>query len=252
MPGAALAADDLPRSLTLQGASNVRDLGGWKTTDGRRVRFGLVYRAAALSALTEADAEALAATGLRTVCDLRGLVERERGPSRLHGVNTHALSIEPSLGASLRDIAARREATNEDVMVLMRAAYIAYAMDWSHRYRAMFDLLLADELPLLFHCTAGKDRTGFGAALLLTALGVSEADVEADYIATNRLWRGDSELSSVLPENVARVLLRVHPELLHAAFGAVRDTHGTVDAYLEQRIGLGAARREALRARLLE
>ncbi len=138
-------------------------------------------------------------------------------------------------------------------MEVMRGAYVAYAMDWSHRYRAMFDLLLQPEsVPLLFHCTAGKDRTGFGAALLLTALGVSEADVHADYIATNRLWRGDSELSRMLPENIARVLLKVHPELLDAAFGAVRAAHGTIEAYLDERIGLDPARLSALRDRLLE
>ena len=245
--------ETLPRSLLLEGASNVRDLGGWAGADRRRVRFGLVYRAAALSALTEADAQALAATGLRTVCDLRGTVEQARGPSRMPGVSTHALGIEPSLGASLRDLAARREATDADVMGLMRAAYVAYAMDWSHQYRALFALLLdGDALPLLFHCTACKDRTGFGAALLLTALGVSADDVQADYLATNRLWRGDSELSALLPDNVAKVLLRVHPELLDAAFDAVRAEHGSIDAYLEARIGLTAARIAALRARLLD
>ena len=243
----------MPRSVTLQGASNVRDLGGYAGADGRTVRFGMVYRAAALSGLTAGDAALLRGTGLRTVCDLRGTVERERGPSLLPGVDTHALGIEPSLGASLRDLAARHAATDEEVMGLMRRAYVAYAMDWSHQYRALFALLLDGvSLPLLFHCTAGKDRTGFGAALLLTALGVSAADVHADYIATNRLWRGDSELSSVLPESVARVLLKVHPELLDAAFGAVRAEFGSTEGYLEARIGLDAGRREALRGRLLE
>ncbi len=244
---------DLPRSLLLEGASNVRDLGGWTGADGRRVRFGLVYRAAALSSLTDADAAALTATGLRSVCDLRGTVEQARGPSRMPGVTTHALGIEPSLGASLRDLAARRAATDADVMTLMRSAYVAYVMDWSHRYRALFALLLdGDALPLLFHCTAGKDRTGVGAALLLTALGVSADDVMADYIATNRLWRGDSELTKVLPENVARVLLKVHPELLDAAFDAIRAAHGTVEGYFEARLGLGPVEVAALRDRLLE
>ncbi|MCW3475583.1 tyrosine-protein phosphatase [Limobrevibacterium gyesilva] len=244
---------DLPRALPLQGASNVRDLGGWPAAGGRRVRFGRVFRAAALSGLTQADAAVLAATGLGTVCDLRGEKERQKAPSRLPGVTTHALSIEPSLGASLRDIAARRTATGADVMMLMRRAYTAYALEWAHRYQAMFALLLAEDAPpLLFHCSAGKDRTGFGAALLLTALGVEADAVREDYLATNRLWRGDAELAAALPPAVADVLLRVHPELLDAAFGAIRESHGTLEAYLEQRIGVDAGRRAALQARLLE
>ncbi|MBU6498192.1 MAG: tyrosine-protein phosphatase, partial [Rhodospirillales bacterium] len=186
------------------------------------------------------------------VCDLRGEAERASAPSRLPDVAVHALSIDPSLGASLRDIAATRETTGEDVAVLMRRAYVAYALDWSHRYQAMFDLLLGGGTPLLFHCTAGKDRTGFGAALILTALGVERSAIEADYLATNTLWRGDSRIAAKLPPAVAAVLMRVQPDFLAAAFAAIDAAHGGLEAYLEQRIGLDAGRRRALRAQLLE
>jgi protein-tyrosine phosphatase len=243
---------DLPRVLALQGASNVRDLGGWPTADGRRVRFGRVFRSASLAALTEADAAALANAGIRTVCDLRGEAEQQRAPSRLAGVTTHALSIEPSLHPSLSALLATGTVTGEVMMGLMRGAYTAYAMDWSHRYRALFALLLDEDAPpLLFHCTAGKDRTGFGAALILAALGVDEEAVLEDYLATNRLWRADPEVAASLPEAVADVLLRVHPELITAAFDAVRDAHGTIETYLEERIGLTPERRESLRERYL-
>jgi protein-tyrosine phosphatase len=245
--------DDLPRVLELQGASNVRDIGGWPTADGRRVRFGRVFRAAALSKLTEADAAVLGETGVGIVCDLRGEAERASAPSRLAGVTTHALSIEPSLGASLRDIAARREATGEDVMVLMRGAYTAYALDWSHRYRAMFELLLEPQAPpLLFHCTAGKDRTGFGAALILMALGVEREAVQADYLATNRLWRGDATLKAMLPPQVAEVLMRVQPDFLDTAFAAVDAKFDSFDAYLREALGVDAGARARLQHLLLD
>ena len=244
---------DLPRVLALEGASNVRDLGGWPTADGRRVRFGKVFRSASLAALTDDDVAALGEAGVRTVCDLRGEVERRRAPSRLAGVATHALCIEPSLRPSLSDLLATETVTGPDVMALMRGAYTAYALEWSHRYRALFDLLLEENAPpLLFHCTAGKDRTGFGAALILAALGVGEEAVLEDYLATNRLWRADPEISSSLPEAVAEVLLRVHPELITAAFDAARGAHATIEVYLEERIGLDAERRELLQERLLE
>ncbi len=244
---------DLPLSIALQGASNLRDLGGWPAADGARVRFGQVFRSASLGRLTAADAETLAATGLRTVVDLRGEPERrhDRSPV-LPGVAVHALPIDPSLGTSLRDIAAARDATGEDALELMRRAYAAYALDWAHRYAAMFDLLLQEtRRPLLFHCTAGKDRTGFGAALLLAALGVEPEAIRADYMATNRLWQADPEITAALPPAVAGVLLRVHAELLDATFAAIRTAHGSLDSYLTQRIGLDAARRDRLRGALL-
>ena len=244
---------DLPISIPLQGASNLRDLGGWPAASGARVRFGQVFRSAALGRLTEADAGTLTATGLRTVVDLRG--EPERRPDlapALPGVEVHALPIDPSLGTSLRDIAAARDATGADAMVLMRRAYAAYALDWPHRYAAMFDLLLQEERrPLLFHCTAGKDRTGFGAALLLAALGVGHEAIRADYLATNHLWQADPAITAALPPAVAEVLLRVHAELLDVAFDAIRGAHGSLDAYLATCIGLDEARRDCLRNALL-
>jgi protein-tyrosine phosphatase len=248
-------ADDLPPAVILQGASNLRDLGGWPTGDGRRVRFGRIYRSAALNALTPGDLHTLEALHLRHICDLRGDGEREKFPSRVPpGATVHALGIAPTIGASLRDLVANHAATAEDVMQVMQQAYSAYASDWHHRYRAMFDLLLRDEDDgaLLFHCTAGKDRTGFGAALVLGALGVPEAAIRVDYLATNRLWAGDSALAASLPPVVAATLLRVFPEFLAAAFAAVQRSHGGMDAYLADRIGLTPQRRERLRARYTE
>lgn len=249
-----LLADDLPRVVPLERGSNLRDLGGWRTGDGGRVRFGQVYRSAALHGLTDADLATLAGLGVRHICDFRGEGERARWPSRVpEGAVVHALGIAPTIGASLRDLVANQAATAADVMEVMQLAYGAYALDWHHQYRAMFDLLLDEApAPLMFHCTAGKDRTGFGAALILAALGVPEEAIRADYMATNRIWRGDPELAASLPPGVGATLLSVHPEFLDAAFEAVRGAHGSMDAYLGERIGLDSARRARLRARLVE
>ncbi|HEY5300051.1 MAG TPA: tyrosine-protein phosphatase [Acetobacteraceae bacterium] len=246
----------LPRALALQGASNVRDLGGWPREDGGRVRFGHVFRSAALTGLTARDAAALAATGLRTVCDLRGRLEAAEAPSALGGVAgaiMHALPIEPSVGASLRDLVATRTASGENVMAVMRQAYVAYALEWPHRYRAIFALLAdEDSAPLLLHCSAGKDRTGFGAALILTALGVPYEAVRQDYLASNLLWRGDAGIAGDLPASVAETLLRVHPELLDAAFAAIAGAYGGFARYASVTLEMDAARLARLRARLVE
>ncbi len=241
-------------SIPLQAASNLRDLGGWPTRDGRHVRTGLVFRAPALSRLSAEDAAAVAALGLRTVCDLRGVSEAAHNPVNLPGATRLALPIEPSVGAGLRDILRTGQdsghATPQDMLDLLRDAYRAYALQSFPQYRALFAALLApDGTPLLLHCSAGKDRTGFGSALLLSALGVAWPDVMEDYLATNALWRREIAGNFDLPPAVADILFSAHAELLTAAFEAVDAEYGSLDAYLARAIGLDDTARAALRGR---
>lgn len=245
---------DLPHSIALEGVSNLRDLGGWPTRDGGRVRRGQVFRSAALHALTPGDIAALRGLGVKHVVDFRGDSERARWPTRLtDGVTVHALTITPITGTALRDVMQDPHSTSAEVVQVMQQAYGAYVTDWHHRYRAVFDLLLDEApAPLLFHCTAGKDRTGVAAMLILAALGVDDAVIERDYLATNHLWRRDAEVVAGLPPQVADTLLTVQPAFLAAAYQAIEAGHGSLDAYLRERIGLDDARRAALRARLVE
>jgi protein-tyrosine phosphatase len=248
---------DLPRAIPLENASNLRDLGGWPTHDGRRVRFGLVYRAPALIGLSPTDMRSIAALGLRTTCDFRGVKESAANPVVLDGAAVQLLPIEPSVGAGLRDILRTGQASGhvspEDMLELLREAYVAYALTSFPRYRQVFALLAADEnLPLLMHCSAGKDRTGFGAALLLTALGVDWPHVLQDYLATNTHWKREIAGFFDLPAPVKNALLSVHEPLLVAAFDAAREKFGGMDAYLAEAIGLDATARTRLADRLLE
>ena len=248
------ARDSLPRAVPLEGASNLRDLGGWPAAGGRRVRPGLVYRSATLARLTEADQRQVQALGLRTVCDFRGARESAAAPSRLPpGAGRVALPIEPSVGASLRDLLAREAATGEDVVLLLGRAYRAYGTEWLPAYRRLFDLLLEPgRTPLLFHCSAGKDRTGFGAALLLLALGAPLEAVIADYTATDRLWRRDYALPAGTPKPISDALYGTHPHLLEEAIEAAIRPYGTQEDLLEYGLGLTPARLASLRDLLLE
>lgn len=245
--------DTFPRVIALEGASNVRDLGGYRTESGQKLRFGRVFRGAALGGLTDTDKNTLRALGIAAVCDLRGTAESAAAPSHLPGAEIHSFPIEPSVGASLRDLVAKSQATGEAVMDVMRRAYVAYALDWSHRYRSLFEVILANEgRPVLFHCSAGKDRTGFGAALLLTALGVPRETVFSDYLASNHHWRGDAALAAGLPPDTAGALLRVHRDLLEAALAAAESQEARFDGYAERQLGLNPARLDRLRTLLLE
>ena len=248
------ATEHLPRAVPLEGASNLRDLGGWPVLDGRQVRFGLVYRSATLANLTEQDVALVASLGLRTVCDLRGVQEAAQRPSRLPaGAERLALPIEPTVGASLADLMRREMSTGEDVVGLLRQAYLDYVTTTLHRYRQLFDLLLQPERPpLLFHCSAGKDRTGLGAALILLALGASRQTIMADYVATDRLWRRDFPMPPGAPKPLAEALLSTHPTLLEAALAAAAEPFGGTAVLLDRGLGLDAERLARLRELLLE
>ena len=241
-----------PFTIPLDGASNLRDLGGYRTADGRVVRRGLVFRSAALAAVTDADLDTIAALGLRTICDFRGVEESGRAPTRVRGVTIVPLPIEPTVGAGLRDILATQHATGEALYAVLQRAYAAYALSSSAQYGRMLGLVLEGGTPLLFHCSAGKDRTGFGAAVLLTALGVPWDTVVADFDATNRLWRRDTVHSSDLPPATRESLLQADPALLTAAFDAARHRFGSIDGYLEDALGFGPPQRARLRELLLE
>lgn len=245
---------NLPFCLPLDGASNVRDLGGWRVADGRRVRQGMVWRSAALHGLTEADLGRLAEAGIATVCDLRGEREAARAPSRLPpGAQAHPLPIEPFVGASLRDMLERGAATGEGAVELLRQAYLAYVSDHLPAYRSLFALLMQDaRRPLLFHCSAGKDRTGIGAALVLTVLGADRATVMADYVATDRLWRRDHPLPAGTPPAAAEAILSTHPALLEAALDAALARFGGVEGLAAEGLGLDRSALASFREALLD
>jgi protein-tyrosine phosphatase len=253
------------RRLPLEGAANFRDLGGWSTRDGRRVAWGLLFRSGDLSALEDADLAYLRGMGLRLVCDLRSEGERADAPDRLPdpAPEVAALPIEDAqLGAlAIRERLLRGAVSQAEAERLLVEGNVAFATRFRARYAALFDRLLADgALPALVHCTAGKDRAGFGAALVLLALGVPEEQVMDDYLATN-LYTAETTRDRLRVIQVvslfrtspaeARPLLEARRGYLEAGLSAVREGWGDVDGYLERGLGLTPERREQLRAKLL-
>ena len=121
------------------------------------------------------------------------------------------------------------------------------------RFRALFAHLLEDHAPLVIHCTAGKDRTGFACALILHALGVPDEVISEDYLLTNRFYRRDPAASSDLPDDVRQVLGSVQTRLSSPpAFEAIDADYGDLESYFRDGLGLGATERAALEARYLQ
>jgi protein-tyrosine phosphatase len=247
-------AQDL-RVRPLQGATNFRDLGGYLGEGGRPVRWGRIFRSDHLAGLTAADGAQLQALGLRRAIDFRGRQEAAEQGYRWPWLQQHHLSIEPSVAQRMEALRASGEPlTPEHMVELMAELYQRLVDEHAHRFAQLFEHLLAedDDSPLVFHCTAGKDRTGLAAAFILLALGVSREDVERDYLLTNQVYRHPPLVGARLPPEVLQVLWGVRLDFLHAAFETLDRHHGGFERYLAERIGLDDARRAALRARYLQ
>lgn len=235
-------------NMKIAGATNFRDLGNHRTERGETVTPGRLFRADHLGALSAQDVAQIRSLGVRRVLDLRGVNERAAAPCALPEVAVHSLAIEPTVVQQLSDlIAAGHRLTPGDVTAHMQDTYRGFVRHNTHRFAELFAHLLESAEPTVFHCTAGKDRTGFAAALILRSLGVPEADVMRDYLLTNeRLKPMEASRHGLAPE-VQMVLWRVQPEFLQAAFEAVEAGYGGMEAYLREGLRLGEAERERLR-----
>jgi len=257
---AAQIADSGRREIRVAGAANFRDLGGYATADGRHVKWGCVYRSADISKLTDADLDTLKARHIRYDVDLRGVQESAQAPDRINPGMDYTLCPAGSdsvNGAMFRRLASVSPAGGDS---LMRVFY-SNTDYLTPRYKPFFDKLAAVPAgeALLFHCTAGKDRTGIGAALVLYALGVPYATIRKDYEATNyyrareneRVMKGMVAQANV-SEPVARALLSANGDWLDVTFQAIREKYGSVDRYLSGQLGLDEERLRLLREKYLE
>lgn len=266
------AMDARPGDLVKTDAvPNLRDVGGYETSEGRRVRYGLLYRSTALAHASDSDLELLRQRAIRTVYDLRTPEERATSPDRLPaGVSEVALDVmadaraaaaaripeladEPKKASKMlegTDIDANFERTYRDFITMPSA---------TRAYHDLF-LSLADEeaAPALYHCATGKDRTGWATAAFLLVLGVPERDVMTDYLLSNDYLF--AEVDKVLagfaahgadPEQIRRVL-GVKTEYLDAALSELHASFGSIDAYFSDGLGLDAAVQEELRRLYLQ
>ena len=246
-------SDAPARHLNLSGASNFRDLGGYRTRDGRTVRWRQIFRSNHLAHLTAQDIVVVRGLGVRSAFDFRGVTERTEALCGMADVTVHSLPVEPTVVAALRAIAdSGRQLSQDDAVEVMQDSYRGYVQDNTPRYRALFAHLLEDRAPLVIHCTAGKDRTGFACALILHGLGVPDEVIADDYLLTNQFYKRDPSAGTELPDAVKQVLGTVRAAFLNAAFEAIDAGYGGLDGYFRDGLGLGPAERKALEGRYLQ
>src|SRR6185312_1311436 len=246
---------ELPHVVPLQGGSNFRDLGGYRTAQGRIVRRGAVFRSAHLGTLSDADRAAFAKLGMRTVVDLRGVNEAAETPHRIDGTGARIVGahIEPGIGEKIRLSIADGTATPFLMMQYLSDHYRDYPRRCAPGFRTLFSTLSdGQHRPLVFHCTAGKDRTGFASALLLTLLGVPWETVVEDYLRTNELWIGHVGRYPELDIDTRAAIIEARTPYLEAAFEVVRNDYGDPQSFAEKALGLDRAACERLKADLLD
>ncbi|MFI0717765.1 tyrosine-protein phosphatase [Streptomyces sp. NPDC021224] len=241
------------RSLHLASAPNFRDAGGYRTTDGQWVRMGVLYRSGDLSTLTDADLATLHRLGIRTDIDLRTSTERSTAPDRLPAGTRYVVAD------VLGDALSGALPTTEDAAVQMMTEGERTMVSGDNAKKAYTTLVDATVNPrdaaVVYHCTAGKDRTGWASATLLTALGVPRATVMQDYLASNTYRAAENAAAlAQLPEAMRpayKALLDVRPEYLNAGFGEVAQKYGSFDRYLDKALGFDSRDVRDLRRQLL-
>ncbi len=248
------------RLLPLQGGRNFRDLGGYRTQDGRSVKWGVLFRSGAMSGLTPADYASLEKRGIRVVCDFRDNGERAAEPVNwpaAHAPKVLSDDYHLDMAQSLPkgDMA---HWTAEQARTAMATSYPLMLTQFNGQFRRMFGELLAHRVPLAFNCTAGKDRTGIAAALVLTSLGVPRETVIEDYLLTNRYLDGAKIMQAgknpalaamaKLPPEVLRAMMAADRSYIEAVFKVIDGHPGGADGYLKDELGLSKADLTRLRS----
>jgi protein-tyrosine phosphatase len=243
------------RLLPLQGGRNFRDLGGYRTSDGRQVRWGRIYRSGVMNGLTASDMAYLSSLGIEVICDLRSNQERRSQPNPF--LQTDAPQV-VATDYDMLPLAGVMNATSAAEAVNAFAdAYLEFAQALAPQYTDLFARLVHRETPLAFNCSAGKDRTGIGAAMILSVLGVPRETVIADYALTQvytppssftkQTPTGQGEALARMPREVLLVLLGSDPAIMRRALEQIDQKYGGPIELAKASFGLSDAKISDLR-----
>ena len=246
--------------ILMEGGRNFRDAGGYRTADGHTVKRGMFYRSGSMGSLTLNGQQRLASLKVASIVDLRTTEERGRDMSNwlsASGQGYWARDYGFSLGEMGSVFSKPENITAPAVRAMMAQAYRRMAQEQAPSYRVLFARLAAGRGPVVVNCTAGKDRTGIAAALVLTALGVPYETVRQDFLLSNNAPGMDTLQGSLsgplqaLPADAVRPLIGVEGEYLDNAFDQLRQDHGSVEAFIERELGVGPHQLAALRRHML-
>jgi len=248
------------RRLDMHGTPNFRDFGGYPSASGQRVKWGYLYRSGQLSSLSAGDVDLLGSLELDLVFDFRRTDEQQQEPSKLPHSNPPRVLSMPITPGSNTGFFERSDTDKAVMFEFMVEINRDFAEAQTATYSRMFaEILEVDEARLLVHCAAGKDRTGFAAAMILLALGVSREVVMNDYMLTAEFFSPHAEMDRLrakyqmdLEAEAILPMLQVHEDYLRAALASIDNRYSSVEEYLAEELGVGERERAELRARYLD
>jgi protein-tyrosine phosphatase len=250
------------RVVPFIGANNFRDMGGYKTSDGRTVKFGLFFRSAELTGLTDEDMHFFKTLNIKYIFDYRDDLEAQKKPDPIISNVTYERiqTIEQNNQFGTIEEMARSNFFKNLSLDMMTELYSQMPLNNPAYKRLMAIIQDPNNLGLLHHCAAGKDRTGVGAALILSALGVPKETVMEDYLLTNETLKEFNEkvlkqISAHLDDRGLQImegLLGVKEEFLEGVFQTITNTYGNIDTYFTHEFGLTKEKRQSLQSFCLE
>ena len=237
------------KHVKLEGANNFRDLGGITTLNGKRLKMGYIYRSDKLSEITETDLDKLDNLEIKNVIDLRTQPEVSEEPDNIPKnaeITYRHLPIgdDSLMGGSEEEMIKKlKKFKPEQSEKFMVNATANFAIDYKDSYKKLYDQLNNDQMPLVFHCTAGKDRTGVATALLLDILGVSKEIIYDDYLMSNYYrYQGNEEMLEEaalygIDHKILRPFMEVRKKYLDAAYDKIETDYGSVENYFKKGLG---------------
>ena len=261
------------RHLRFPGTINFRDMGGYATEDGGRVKRRHLFRSGHLAHVEDSALPEIAALNISLICDFRIDDEREEHPNRFHGSHSpdvRALSVWPISTPGVV-VATQKmmcgEIRFEEAENMQGSGYREFVREQADKFAAIFSALLEAEHPaVLMHCSAGKDRTGIASAMVHSALGVSRKDAVADYMLSihgqgaraqslyyvNKTWEDYGGPEPVCTKDDLLALFSSHPNKINAAFDEMEKVGGSVDGYIRNVLGVTDDARVELKRRYVE
>ena len=249
------------RHIDIPGGYNIRDIGGYTTRDGRTIKWRKIFRAGLLTHIKDEGEDLMRDLQLRSICDFRAPDEQAANPDKwylLDQLNRYSFPIGDGRPDKLHWLKAENlQDGDHHHLTLSNRSYVR---QHPARFKAFFELLLNEaNYPLLYHCTAGKDRTGFATVLLLSALGVDWDQIIADYLLTNQYLEAFAEatsqqlaIKSGIPQHLIKSIFQARMSFLKGATDAISSDHGSINIFLREEIGIGEAEKSQLRKILLE
>ena len=257
------------RQLPLEGAANFRDLGGYRTKDGRYVRWGKVYRSGNLAGLTDSDYNFLEAIHLKLICDVRTQAERKQQQTKWQGPKPAFLLAPIGEEAMTRNGSANSNPTNARAPrssgVLEKRGYEELIVHYAAQYEKVFHRLAAGDVPLMVHCSSGRDRTGMFAALFLHMLGVPRETVIQDYLLTEKYLPSDSNIENKIAYDIQESMGATHNnhaslrtrfamkrEVMDSTFRVIDERYGSFNVFRRTQLHISDAELGEIRAMMLE